>query len=349
MAENQTNNNNSSDEIDLGQLFELIGRAFQKLFNFIASIFKGLFHSLILFLLFLQKHFLILAITVVLGVVGGYFLDKYKTPKYISRMVVEPNFNSAQQLYNNIDFYNDLAKDKDSTALANFLNISENEASSIKKFFVESYSNENQKIKLFDNFIRDLDTTTVKSLDYEKYLKNFNPMSASFHEISVITTNNTVAKKLQPAIVGSISANDYFKLQKNITDENLSLQDLIINNQLEELDSLQKIYNNVLLKEADKQMQGTNINLAESGGAQNKELALIRERESLKNQLVTLNERRANKSEILNIISDFPTRGVKVKGFWNSYTFVMPLVLVAFNLLVLLVLGLNRYLKNYKI
>ena len=66
MAENQTNNNNS-DEIDLGQLFQLIGRAFQKLFNFIKSVFKGLFHMLILFLLFIQKNFLILAIAAILG------------------------------------------------------------------------------------------------------------------------------------------------------------------------------------------------------------------------------------------------------------------------------------------
>lgn len=346
MAENQTNNNNS-DEIDLGQLFQLIGRAFQKLFNFIGSIFKGLFHILILFLLFLQKNFLILAIAVIVGVVGGYFLDKNKTPKYISKMVVEPNFNSVQQLYNNIDFYNDLAEAEDSLALATALDISATEASSIKEIFVDSYSDENQKIKLFDDFIKELDTTTIKALDYEAYLKNFNSLDARFHQISVISTDNSVAKKLQPIIIGSISANDYFKLQKSINDENLMLQDSIIKYQLIEVDSLQHLYKTVLVKEADKPMQGTNINLAENGTSQNKELALVKERETLKNQLVKLNQERANKSAILNVISDFPARGVKQKGFWKSYKFVLPLCLMGMVLLILLSLKLNGYLKNY--
>ena len=348
MADNQTNNNNNSDEIDLGQLFQLIGNAFQKLFNFIGNILKGLFHVLIILLLFLQKNFLILIGAVVLGAVGGYFLDQYKTPKYISKMVVEPNFNSVRQLYNNIDFYNDLAQAGDSLALSKALNVSASEASSIKEIFVDSYSDENQKIKLFDEFIRELDSTTVKALDYESYLENFNSMDARFHQISVISTNNTVAKKLQPIIIGSIATNDYFKLQKLISDENLGLQDSIIRKQQLEVDSLQQLYKTVLVKEADKPMQGTNINLAENGTSQNKELALVKEREILKNQLVELNKDRANKSAILNVISDFPSRGVKVKGFWTSYKFIIPLALLVITILILLGLRLNKYLKNYK-
>jgi len=346
MASNQANN---SDEIDLGQLFQMIGRGFQKLFDFIASIFKGLFHILILFLLFLQKNFLILTIAVVIGGIGGYILDKYKAPKYISKMVVEPNFNSVQQLYNNIDFFNDLAKAEDSVALANALDIKVVEAATIKKIFVDSYSDENQKVKLFDDFIKELDTTTIKALDYESYLKNFNSMDARFHQISVISTNNTIAKKLQATIISSIATNDYFKLQKRINDENLALQDSIIRSQMIEVDSLQKLYKTVLVKEADKPMQGTNINLAENGESQNKELALVKERELLKNQLVRLNENRANKSSILNVISDFPSRGVKQKGFWNSYKFVLPLALLTLIISFLGLVEINKFLKNYQL
>ena len=273
---------NTSDEIDLGQLFQLIGRGFQKIFNFIGSIFKGIFHLVILFLLFLQKNFIVLAIAIVVGATAGFLADMYKTPKFISKMVVEPNFNSVQQLYNNIDFYNDLAKAEDSLTLSRALDISVGEAATIEEVFVDSYSDENQKIKLFDDFIRELDTTTVKALDYESYLKNFNSMDARFHQISLVSTNDQVAKKAQPAIVKSISANEYFKLQKRINDENLELQEKIYNQQLSEIDSLQQLYKRVLEKEADKPMQGTNINLAENGESQNKELALVKERDVLK-------------------------------------------------------------------
>lgn len=340
-------NQNTSDEIDLGQLFQMIGRGFQKFFNFIGSIFKGIFHVLMLFLLFIQKNIIVIGTALVIGAIGGYILDKILPEKYISKMVVEPNFNSVQQLYNNIAFYNDLAEAQDSVALATALNITEHEAASIKEVFADSYSDENQKIKLFDEFVRELDTTTIKTIDFENYLKNFNSLDARFHQISLVSTDNRVAKKTQPAILGSISVNGYFKLQKRINDENLALQDSIYRQQLVEIDSLQSLYRTVLVKEAEKPMQGTSINMAENGESQNRELALVQERDVLKQRLVELNKDRANKSSIINVISDFPTRGVEQKGVWNSYKFKLPLALLALVIFVLALLELNRYLKTY--
>ena len=338
---------NNSDEIDLGQLFQMIGRGFQKFFNFIASIFKGIFHLIMLFLLFVQKNIVVIGAALIIGGVGGFVLDSITPEKYISRMVVEPNFNSVQQLYNNIAFYNDLAKAQDSVALATALNITEHEAASIKEIFTDSYSDENQKIKLFDQFIKELDTTTIKAIDYENYLQNFNSMDARFHQISLISTDNRVAKKAPPAIINSISVNEYFKLQKRINDENLKLQEEIYKNQLAEIDSLQSLYRTVLVKEADKPMQGTSINLAEGGESKGRELALVQEKDVLKEKLVELNEERANKSTIINVISDFPTRGVELKGIWNSYKFKLPVFLLILVLGALALLELNRYLKTY--
>ncbi len=338
----------SSDEVDLGQLFQMIGNGFKKLFRFIGNIFKGIFSLLIFFLLFLQKHFLKFVIAGIVGIVAGYFINNYVGPKYISKMVVEPNFNSVQQLYNNLSFYNDLAQAQDSVALADALDITANEAAAIKQFEVDSYSDENQKILLFDKFVRELDSTTVKALDFESYLKNFNALDARFHQISVKATNSYIVKRIQPAIIASISRNDYFKLQKKISDENLAFQDTIYKQQLAEIDSLQVLYKTVLVKEADKPMQGTNINLAGDGKSENKELAIIKERDNLKQSLVELNEERANKSSILNIISEFPTRGVKVKGLLNSYLFLTPMFFLILTLSILILLDVNTYLKNYK-
>lgn len=337
-----------SEEVDLGQLFKLIGNAFSRFFNFIGSIFKGIFHIFILFLLFIQKHIIKLAIIGIIGFSAGLYLDYIKKPKYISTMVIEPNFNSVQQLYNNINFYNELAGAKDTTALAEALDISKREASSIKEFSVESYSDENQKVQLFDRFVRSLDTTTQKTINMKSYLENFNSFDARFHTISVIATNNSVAKKIQSSIINSISKNSYFNLQKDISDINIKLQDSLYNKQIAEIDSLQLLYKKVMLKEADKTTEGTNITLGENGGKENKELALINKMDELKSNLVAINEERANKSSILNVISDFPRKGVKVKGLLKSYKFQIPILLLSVTVLILGLLSLNGYLKNYK-
>ncbi len=349
MANQQPNPTpSSSEEVDLGQLFQLIGNAFRKLFQFIGNIFKGIFHIIILFLLFIQRHFIKFVVAAVVGLALGIYLDMVKTPKFVSTMVVEPNFNSVQQLYNNINFYNELAEAQDSTALAEAMEVSVGEAAKIKKFVVESYSDENQKVQLFDRFVRSLDSTTKKAIDMEDYLENFNAMDSRFHTISVTATNNTVAKKIQPSIIKSISRNEYFRLQQSISDKNISLQDSLYKKQLMEVDSLQRLYKRVMEKEAEKPLQGTSISLGENGGQENKELALINQVDKLKQNLVSLNEERANKSSILNVISAFPRRGVEVKGIFISNKFRIPVVFIGITLLILSMLELNTYLKNYK-
>ncbi|SFW56420.1 hypothetical protein [Cellulophaga fucicola] len=336
-----------SEEIDLGQLFQLIGNAFKKLFAFIGSIFKGVFHFIMLFLIFIQKHFIKFVIAGVIGIGLGVYLDLRKQDVFVSSMVVEPNFNSVQQLYNNISFYNELAKAQDSITLASALKITAKEAASIKKFEIESFSDENQKVLLFDKFIRELDSTTVKNLDFEAYLKNFNTFDARFHKINLVSTNSTVAKKAQPTIVKSISSNGYFKEQKETNDKNIGFQEEIYKQQLNEIISLQQLYKDVMVKEASKEIGGTNINLADNGSGKNKEIELLKERDDLKEKIVELNLEKANKATILNVISDFPTRGVKLGGITNQYKFLLPLLLVSLVLILLLLLELNKALKSY--
>lgn len=337
-----------NDEIDLGQVFNAIGRAFDRFFRFVASIFTGIFGVIILFLFFLQKNFLKFLIIIAIGFIIGFIIDYKKEPQYISTMVVEPNFNSVQQLYNNVDFYNELAKAKDSISLSEALNITVKEAASIKKFSVESYSDENQKIVLFDRFVRSLDSTTKKAINMKAYLENFNSFDARFHTISVIATDNTVAKNIQPTIISSISNNSYFNLQKKISDNNIKLQDSLYIKQIAEIDSLQLLYKRVMLKQADRAIQGTNINLGEKGETTNRELSLINKMDELKLGLVELNRERGNKASILNVISDFPRKGVRDTAILKSYKFQIPALFLMVTASVFLMLSLNRYLINYR-
>ena len=345
--EPKTNNTSSNDEIDLGQLFNMIGNGFKSLFNFFGNILKGIFHLIILFLLFIKRHFLKFAIAGIVGAGIGFYLDSTKEPVYISSMVVEPNFNSAQQLYNNIGFYNELAEAKDSVALAEAFDISVSEAASIKKMTVESYADENQKVQLFDRFIRSLDTTTQKAIDMENYLKNFNSIDARFHTITLTATDNSIAKKIQSTIINSISRNTYFQLQQSINDKNLDLQDSIYKKQLVEIDSLQQLYKRVMEKEAENPLQGTNINLGDNTTDENKELALINQVDKFKQSLVVLNQERANKSSILNVISAFPRKGVEAGGVWNHYKYLIPITLIILVFIILISISLNEYLKRY--
>ena len=339
---------NTNEEVDLGQIFNAIGTLFKSAKSAVFQLFQGLGNLLLWFLLFLQKNVLFFILSAIAGVVAGYFIEDRQPTKYISKMVVEPNFNSVQQLYNNVVFYNDLAKSKDSITLGSTLGVSSEMASSIVKVTVDSYSDENQKIQLFDRFIRELDTTTVKAIDYNEFLKNFNSLDARFHQITIIATNSDVAKMVQPQILSAIEKNNYFKRQKEIFETNIELQETINTQQLKEIDSLQELYKKVLLEQASNPLQGTNISLGEATNDRSgvKELALLDQRELIKQRLVRLNQESTDKETIVNVISDFPAKGVKDNRWSSNLILLLPLVLSGATMALLLLIRLNKYLRT---
>ena len=92
MAENQSpKTQNSSDEIDLGQLFQLIGKGFNAIFRFFLRIF-----------LYLKKNILILIGLMVLGFGVGYALSKIVSKKLKTEVIVKPQFESKNYLYDAI-------------------------------------------------------------------------------------------------------------------------------------------------------------------------------------------------------------------------------------------------------
>lgn len=342
---------NPSEEIDLGQLFKLIGSAFNKLFLFIAKVFKGIFHLIILFLLFIQKHFLKFVIAGAVGLGIGWILDATAKPIYQSSMIVEPNFNSAQQLYNNIEFYNELAEEEDFNNLAAALKISNQEAGSIKEVSIESFSDDNQKLKQFSDFVGTLDSVSRANLSYKDYLENFNNINAKFHKVTIKALDPKVAKKSQNAIVRSISNNDYFRLQKNTNDLNLKLDDSIIHKQLEEVDSLKAFYQKLKLLDIQKEQTttSTSINLSSENNELDKsEITLLKEAKALGKEILDINRRKANSKEIVNVISNFPDRAALLNDLLTQKKVLFPIAFLGLTFLTLIVLALNGYLKHYK-
>ncbi|GAA4279525.1 hypothetical protein [Aquimarina mytili] len=338
---------NNPDEIDLGQLFKLIGDAFNKLFVRIGIIFKNIFHFFILCLNFLRLHVVKFTIAILIGCSIGGYLDYISQPIFRSSMIIEPNFNSAQQLYNNIEFYNQLAQQNDYVTLAEALNINEKEAFNIKRISIESFSDQTQRIKQFSSFISELDSISQKQVDYNDFLQNFNNINARFHKIKIEATSPEIAKKCQKAIVTSIENNEYFTLQKKINDRNIALKDSIILMQQTEIKELQQFYKELKILEAQKPQGSTSINLAESQHNKMSEIELLEQARTLKDEKIELNNEKANTKQTINIISEFPNKGVLTNDFFNKKLVILPIMFSTALLLILMLNLLNTYLKNY--
>jgi hypothetical protein len=342
-----TAKNNNEEEVDLGSLFVIIGKGFKNFFNFIGSIFKGIFHRFILILIFLRFHLIKFAVAALIGAIAGFFLENSKEIKFSSNLIVQPNFESAQNLYKNINYYNDLITQKNTQELSSIFKLDSSKAASLRKFEITPITNRNDVINAYDKFILEVDTLTVKSYDFDDFEENFTDFDYLNHEIEVVATVNDVFSSLDNIIIETVEKNQYFNRIKKLTNENLTRTDSLLRENLIKVDSLRQVYMRVMLEESKKEFTGTSIDL---GGTKTsaKEIELFRTDREINEDLGLIAESIGEKSEVINIVSSFQSIGYEVKGITKNYIFIVAGLSVILVLLIILFLDLNRYLDSYK-
>lgn len=339
--------NSKEEEVELGSLFTSIGKGFKALFNFIATILIEAFHFVITVLLFVKANIIKLTISIVIGAVVGTFFELNKETEYDSNLQVQPNFKSARQLYNTINYYNDLVVQKDTLVLANTFHISSEEAASLKKFEVTPIENKSDLISSFDELILSFDSISSDNYSFTSFKKAFTKYDYKIHTIRVTATNKSIFSKLDEVIISSVVNNNYFSQVKALTNENLTTTDSLLRQNLSQIDTLRKVYMEVLLEEAKKQSTGTSIDLG-SAQKSSKEIDLFETSREISKDLKKLSKDKAEKSEVINVISNFQPIGHQVKDVQRNYGFLGAIFGVSLMVLFLLFLKLNSYLDNYK-
>jgi hypothetical protein len=342
-----TNQKNNEEEVDLGSLFVIIGKGFSKFFNFIGTIFKGIFEFIILTLIFLKENIIKIGVAGVVGLVAGIFLEVNTPTRYGSDLLLEPNFKSARQLYNNINYYNDLVKQKDTATLQKTFNLDKESAASLKKFEIVPLKVDVDLIDAYNDLILSIDTLTIKSYDYVDFKEAFTDYDYKVHKVTVIAEKNNVFDKLDDVMISSVVNNKYFNRIKVLTNENLNRTDSLYRENLTQIDSLRKVYMQVMIEEAKKSVTGTSIDL---GGQKKttKELELFETNRKINVELKDIALDKSEKYEVINVISNFQPIGYKIKGVTKNKGFLLGLVGAGLMIVFLLLIKLNKFLSNYK-
>lgn len=335
------------EEIELGSLFIIIGKGFSNLFRWIGSILKRIFNFFITILIFIKKHLLKLSIAAIVGGTLGTFFEIKKEELFTSDLLVKPNFKSTMQLYNNVNFYNELVKQKDTILLATIFKLNNDEAASLKSFKITPIIDDNDIITSYDDLIIEVDTLTSKNYSLEKYRNSFKEINYKVHQIKVVASNKHVFSKLDDIIISSVVENNYFKKIKQFTTENLQRTDSLLRQNLTSLDSLSNVYKTVLIEESKKQYAGTNIDFG-SQKTTNKELQVFEISNQINSKIKDIVKEKSEQSEVINVISEFQLAGSRLKGVSNNLTFLGAVGAVFFLIIILLLLKLNRFLDNYK-
>jgi len=341
-----TNQKDNEEEVDLGSLFVTIGKGFSNLFNFIGNIFKGLFHLIICILIFFKTNIVKIGVASLLGFLLGIFLEVIKADSYEAELLLAPNFKGTRQLYNNVNYYNDLVKQKDTASLQKVFNLDKNIAASLKEFEIEPLKIDRDIINAYDDLILSIDTLTIKSYEYSDFEDSFTDFDYKVHKVTVRAEKNDVFDKLEDVIISSVANNNYFKRLKKLTNENLNRSDSLYRQNLTQVDSLRKVYMEVMVAEAKKLTTGTSIDL----GGQNKttkELELFETNRKINADLEDISTQKSTKYEIINVLSSFQPIGTEIKGVTKNYAFLFSFIATGLMVVFLLIKQLNGYLHHY--
>lgn len=344
-----TNQTPEEQEVDLGQLFNSIGKLFESIFNAVGSVFNYFFKIIIISSKAVIDNFKILVGVLIITGIIGFILNKFQEERFESSMLVKTYFDSKYQLDINLSYYNNLITDERFEELAEIFEIEVDLAKNIKEFeLLKGPENENKKLQLYDDFMKSLDSIRAQDVSFDDYLENRDILAGDLFYIRVESLDKNIYNKLDGGVYKSFE-NLYSAKKMKKRDSMIIIRKQTILESIAEIDSLQNVYINVL--EEESQATKTRISLGEGFPLQQEksktnEYQLLNKEIQLRDELRRLEEESVEENEFFDIISTFQRSGTKVSEIWKNYMIMLP-----FGSLILMILGylISRYVRYVKV
>ncbi|MFD1017015.1 hypothetical protein [Winogradskyella rapida] len=340
-----------NEEVDLGQLFNAIGKLFDKFFAFIGRIFKGIFSAFIYVLKPLVHHFKIVGIALVAAFIVGFIIEKTKKPIYFSDLIVKTHFDSKYQLKSDIDYFNALIGADNVEELSTIFEIDSASAKQLKVFELRAGpETQNDLFLEYDEYLQSVDTSLVNELSYVEYINNRGLLSGHIFTITAYSSKQNIFLDLTKGIKKTFE-NEYSKHQMQVRDTIAYIERQSLTTELSRLDSLQKTYLEVLKN--DSQNKALSFAISSSIPLQQersitKEYELFIKEQEIRRNLNEVNSLIAEENTYFDIISDFDKFGSYDKLLINRFYFKLPIFVLLLLTVGFLFIKFIRFIKNYE-
>jgi hypothetical protein len=342
-----------NEEVDLGQLFVMIGNTINRFFQFIASIFKNLFFGFVWVVFFVKKHTVVFSIAAVTGLISGFVMEETSDPIYKSTITVRQNYQTGENLYGSIDYYNGLLKDRDYKILGDVLGLSEESSEQVVSFDIEPVITNNDLLIMFNDYVEDLDSLALSKVEYDEYVNNINEYRHPFQQISIKSKTRANFNSVFNNIVGNILTNEFFvnEQKKDILELTQTKQALV--KALKQSDSLQETYKKVMQMDSNRL---SDVGITFEGNNENektREFDLFMNDIDLREDIVTVERKLKDKENIIDLISSKQDSGFvdHTKDFLGlalPINVFYPVLILSLVFLVMLAREFLKYLEKYK-
>jgi hypothetical protein len=335
--------NQQPEEVDLGQLFSMIGKGFNRLFNFIGTIFNEIFKGFLWIVLFIEKRIKILGPVALIGLAIGFVIESVSPPVYKSSISIKQNYDTGKSLYDMVDYYNGLLNDMDYKTLGNLLGVNELVTKEIKEFSIEPTITENDFILLFDNYVLSLDSLTASMVEYDEYKENLKLYKHTNQQISVKSKIRANFKNVFTSILYNMETNPFFVNEQAKDLSQLEEDKLVLIKSLSESEALQKTYKGVLEQEFASTTT-SEIGITFEGSNDQKktrEFELFKSDIDLRQEIVKIDRAIKDKEHIIDLISNKNDNGFidntkKLFGFDAQIKFYYLIVIFSLTFIALL-------------
>ena len=326
MADNQHNKaNNGTDEIDLGQFMQFLGRGMDTIFK-----------RFLRFYLFLKKNIVLLLTLILVGAAIGYGLNQIISKKLKTEIIVKPNMESKNYLYN-------VVEEIQANILSEDYGFFESLGITVKNLkhyeitvgsMAEKTRNSEDQIKYLE-VLQNFDNTDAIADIVRAELQNNNSYN---HRITILYKDRIEGRQFAEKIMEYINTNEYFESMigayRSNAEERIAANRIL----LAQIDEIIVNYSKRML-EGGSQEQGEKIIVdnderINTTGLFELKNQLIRDIESKKMDLV---ENRAP----LQVINFGRTQEV-IKPFYGKNIILIPSILLGLCFLYFIIVYFNQ-------
>ncbi len=296
---------NNQDEIDLGYLLTKISNIFKSIIGLIFSVIS-----------FFLKYIIIIVILIVVGVGIGYYFDSDKVGTYDNEVIVIPNFESTQYLYDKVDVLSSKLRDNDvmflqETIGANYSELRKIEAEPIVDIF-NYVASTRERVDLFKALTEKQDIP-----DYIKDPQNF--QYNKYHHITITINGKEHSKEIVEAIEKYLNDNEHFSEYKEVGLKNTQFRIETSEKMIAQIDTILKATS--LLEKNKNNSPAITVN-------DNSQLNdLFESKERLLFNLLKLNMQKVDEQSIIRIVA-VNYNVADFSGFHISNKVKYPLLLV---------------------
>ncbi|MBI1770247.1 MAG: hypothetical protein HYR67_17905 [Bacteroidetes bacterium] len=243
-----------SDEIDLGQLFNKIGDFFKSL-GYRALKFLAVLRNVPL-----NNKVLFIALILAGGTLGFYYSSFVKKKFYESSMILSSDYFNKRIVDSSIDKLNLLAAEASSKGLAQVLHISDALASNIISFEAEPFISEKDLVEMevLKEQLKNAQLNSKNQNVIDQVIKRIEIENRHAFEFTVRTLSPTAITSLQGAFVNYFKNNDYIKNRIRINHDLLVSRKDKLKRDSQKLDSLKRIIYSNYQTMAQQSRQGSN-------------------------------------------------------------------------------------------